>query len=68
MERAEDGVEGAEWPTESGWPEAGVGGREREGELGTEEVVLEALAGLAVCFAENQRRMGRAGWLARLRF
>ena len=45
--------QGAVWSTEQGWPNTGVGGKGREGELGVEEVVLEALAGLVVCLAEN---------------
>ena len=30
MERAEDSIEGVVWCTESGWLDAGVGGRERD--------------------------------------
>ena len=61
-ERAEEGVEGDDGPGESEGFAAGVGGREWTGEFGLE------VADLPGWFAENQRRMGRVGWLARLRF
>ena len=53
---------GVDGPGVSDWFGDGVGGRERTGELGFEEDDLPAF------LTENQRRMGRVGWLARLRF